>query len=492
MKRIFTVAQIKKQELKLIADGTDEIELTKRVAKAVDKHVENVSSVAIFCGSGNNGGDGVAIANNLVRRGIKVKVVFASERKSDTSKYFLKLCERSISCEVWSGSFDFSPFDLVVDCLLGVGFVGQMKENLIQIVQAINDSGKKVLSVDIPSGLNGDSGRTNLAVKSDKTIVVGALKGGVLLNDAKDFCGNVEVVDIGLFDESDAFLVEKQDFADVDFKRKQNSHKGSFGLAGIIAGCLEYSGASKLASISLSALKNGCGISRLIVPDCIASVVAPFLLESTLKTVDSINGCLKFSKDKIDDAIKGLTSLAFGMGLGNSEEVFETLKYILKNKNLNLIIDADGINVLARSPSLLLETKCKVLLTPHVKEFSRLSGATVDEILDNPILHAKNFALKNNVIVLLKGATTVVSDGKISYIVNRGCVGMATAGSGDVLSGILSGLFAYLPISAKNVALGAFINGLAGEKAQKESNGISMVASDTVNQIANAINELID
>lgn len=286
-------------------------------------------------------------------------------------------------------------------------------------------------------------------------------------------------------------VIEKEDIKCLFPKRDENSHKGNFGYVGIIGGCIEYSGAVKLANLSTSSLVSGAGVVRLIIPKEIEVSVMPYLLEQTLFPIESKNGHMLFDENIIDKALEKLKALAIGMGWGESIDNEKILKYILETKDIPIVIDADGLNTLAKiDKSILKKTKCKVILTPHLKEFSRISGYSLEEIKNNKEELATDFAKKYNVILLLKGNKTIVTNGKETYIVNRGCPGMATAGSGDVLSGILVGILGYNEPNVLTVAGGAYLAGLAGELAQKNLNDISMRASDTISKISEAINEI--
>ena len=286
-------------------------------------------------------------------------------------------------------------------------------------------------------------------------------------------------------------VLEKEDIKCLFSKRDENSHKGNFGYVGIMGGCIEYSGAVKLANLSSSSLISGCGVVRLIIPKEIEVSVMPYLLEQTLFPIESKNGHMLFDENIIDKALEKLKALAIGMGWGESIDNEKILRYILETKDIPVVIDADGLNTLAKmDKSILNKTKCKVILTPHLKEFSRISGYSLEEIENNKEKLATDFAKKYNVILLLKGHKTIVTNGEETYLVNRGCPGMATAGSGDVLSGILVGILGYNEPNVLTIAGGAYLAGLAGEIAQKNLNDISMRASDTISKIPEAINEI--
>ena len=285
--------------------------------------------------------------------------------------------------------------------------------------------------------------------------------------------------------------LKKEDIKCIFPKRDENSNKGNFGYVGIMGGCVEYSGAVKLANLSSSALTAGAGVVRVIVPKEIANGVMPYLLEQTLFTIESKDGHMLFNKEEIDKSLEKLKALAIGMGWGESEDNEKILRYILENKKIPIVIDADGLNTLAKMDKTILnKTKCKVILTPHLKEFERISGYSFEDIKNNPQELAIKFAKEYNVILLLKGHTTNVTDGRTTYLAKKGCAGMATAGSGDVLSGILVGLLGYNEPTVLTVAAGSYLAGLSGELAEKELNDISMKASDTISKIPDAINEI--
>ena len=289
------------------------------------------------------------------------------------------------------------------------------------------------------------------------------------------------------------YEIEEKDIKDKFAQRLSDTNKGDFGYVGIMGGCMEYSGAVKLANLSATAIRAGCGVVRLIIPSGIAKVVAPFLLEQTIFQICDNNEKMLFSEEQIKQALDKLRALAIGMGWGQSEEYEKILEYILNNYSLPVVIDADGLNMLSQmNLGILKNTKCKVILTPHLKEFERLSKIKIDDIKQDEINIAKDFAKEYNVILLLKGPTTVVTNGQEVYLVKRGCPGMATAGSGDVLSGILVGMLGYNEPDILTVAAGAYLNGMAGEIAQEKYTDISMVASDTAKCLPEAVKKIRD
>lgn len=274
--------------------------------------------------------------------------------------------------------------------------------------------------------------------------------------------------------------IEINDIKDLFKERKDNANKGNFGTCGILGGSINYTGSVKLSTLACSAMRSGAGICRIIIDEYLTNAITPYILEETLWPLDN----------DLDKAIRNLDSLAIGMGWGISDKNTKMLKYILKNYKGILIIDADGLNILAKNLDLLSVTKAQVILTPHPKEFSRIINKDIKEILDDPIKYTMDFAKKYHVIVLLKGARTIVADGDDYYEVNIAVPGLATAGAGDVLSGILAGFMAYNKYNIKSVAAAALLNALAGKIAEDKYTDIAMIAHDTIECIPDAIKKL--
>ena len=479
-----------------IAAGTPSRVLMQRAGKAVSRCYPWKNGVVIVCGTGNNGGDGYVLAAELHQRGIACRLVLLKSAFSADGLHFYERCvAMGIPWENYSAQTSFSDASAIVDCLFGTGFRGNAEGDAAALICAINQAKKPVISVDINSGLCGDNGLGEPCVRADLTVAIGSYKYGHFLGRAKDVIKQLIGVDIGIpiLDEPVCHVTEHGDFHDVLAVREQLSHKGDYGYVGILGGCLEYSGAVKLASMSCAALRAGCGVSALAVPKSLASAVVPYLLESTLALIpDDGEGNMIFDAEALEKFLHGKRAIAVGMGWGRAPHNEKILTYLLEHFEGALVIDADGLNTLAKMDvSLLKRTHAKVILTPHPKEFERLSGVSVNEILADPVGHARRYATENGVCVLLKGACTVVTDGMESYLVNRGCAGMATAGSGDVLSGILAGLLGYAPAAPHTVACAAHLNGLAGELAAYACNPTSMIASDTVRQLPEAVSKMI-
>ncbi len=285
------------------------------------------------------------------------------------------------------------------------------------------------------------------------------------------------------------YEVETKDIKPIFKLRKSDTNKGDYGYIGILGGCTEYSGAIKLANLSASAVRAGAGVVRVIIPQRIINSISPYLLEQTIFPIESTDdGKMIYNENLISKSLNKLKALSIGMGWGSGNDNQKILKYVLENYNIPLVIDADGLNTLSQmNLEILNKTNCKVILTPHLKEFERISKIPLEKIKQDKIELAKEFAKKYNVILLLKGNVTIVTDGNDVYLVKRGCPGMATAGSGDVLSGILAGILGYNEPNILTISAGAYLAGVAGELAQEKYTDISMKASDTIQFIPEAI-----
>lgn len=493
---IVTKRRMQESDNATIESGTTARELMLHAAKGILKSYDWKGKTLIVCGVGNNAGDGYALATLMCKANLACEILLLTNRFSNDGQYYFDICKKmGIVHTLWNGSFDFSSYQQIVDCIFGIGFRGPLEEDAASLIQAINQSGKPVISADINSGLGADNGLGTPCIHSDLTVAIQDFKPGHFLARAKDVIEKRACIDIGIqTPREDIFLLEDYDVANLFVSRQNYAHKGNYGYVAIIGGCVEYAGAAKLANMSAAALRVGCGVVTLAVPNSITQSVAPYLLESTLLQIPSDErGKMIFSQEILDGILSRYASVAIGMGWGNSESYKEILAYLLKQAHQPIIIDADGLNTLSKMDlGLLKEAKAPIILTPHLMEFSRLSGFSIAEIESDPITHAKAFANEYGVIVLLKGCTTVVTDGKTVYLSNRGSAGMATAGSGDVLSGVLAGLCGYCEPNVCMVAAGAYLAGMAGELAQKKQGSVSMIASDTVHELANAMLILTD
>lgn len=494
MIKVLSVENMRASDRATIQGGTSGRELMMRAAEGIYDAVSQCGRgrrVLVVCGKGNNAGDGFALALLLAQRNYECTVLRIDDETSEDGNYYLAQCEK-IGLSITGVIQDYNEFDIIVDCIFGTGFHGTVGEPYRTVIERINNSNAYVVSADINSGLNGNSGRIDkdsVCVKSDITVSIGDFKPGHFLADSMDVIKKKVNCDIGIAPlETPYCLFEQEDAAEAVGVRRHNSHKGTYGYVALIGGSVRYSGAIRLAAMAQSAMRSGAGVVKLAVPRCICPAVMENVLESTLFPLKDNGENIVFDEEQINELIEGTANVAVGMGIGNNEETYKLVKYLLNNVKGTLIIDADGLNSISRDTDMLKNRRtANVVLTPHPKEFSRLSGIDINVVLSDPCRYAAEFARKYGVIVLLKGNTTVVTDGKDVYLTDRGCAGMATAGSGDVLSGIVTAMTAASENITVSVAAAAYINGLAGEIAQEKRSAVTMVASDTALCVAEAM-----
>ncbi len=473
--------------------GVPALLLMERAGIALADEAERMTDGAIVCvcGGGNNGGDGFVCARILKQRGREVDVVFYAEKQSSDCRVNMEKWQ-ALGGEIFTELPD--DCDLIVDCLYGTGFKGMLVDTDVGTVNAINDlreQGVLVLSADIPSGVNGENGRVEgAAVQADRTLCIGALKTGVLFGDGIDHAGAITYADIGIElvpYERYAVLTDLELAHSLLPVRKRNAHKGTFGKAAIVAGSVEYSGAAYLAATAC--LRSGAGYTILFTP---SELLPHYMLKAPELLLRPVNegGRYAFNEERMASLLE-YDSVAYGMGMGVSEEVAKGAVWLLRRYEGRLILDADGLNSLAayrkeELSALFQSAKCDVVLTPHVKEFSRLSGLESKELQREGYPVVKAIAEQWGVNVLLKNAVSVVTDGSRVAINETGSSGQAKAGSGDVLAGVLAGLCATGLSAYDGAVLGAYLTGLAAELAVEEFGEYSLIASDVISYLGTA------
>ncbi|MDE5616720.1 MAG: NAD(P)H-hydrate epimerase, partial [Clostridia bacterium] len=374
-----------------IESGVESAQLMRRVAEKIFSSFKWHGRIYIICGKGNNGGDGLALAEIMIDNGIKPYVYLVEEPASVDGRYYLgRLKDKGFDRIYLESECDYDC-DIILDCIFGTGFKGAPEQRYADVIERINNSRAYKISVDIPSGLNGDNGKSVICVKADETITVQYPKNGLYLNSGKDSTGKLSVIDVGIGLYSDGCkIVEESDISLLFPKRKNDTHKGTYGKSAIIGGCNNYLGAVKLANAGLCALRCGGGLNNLIVPESHVSNVAAAVWESTAFGMSDKDGYMLFDKEKFDLAMKGVDAVAIGMGIGNKyEENFKILSYILTNYCVKAVVDADGLNSLALDTSVLKNAKADVVITPHIKEMSRLTGLSMAETYTQITLQTK-------------------------------------------------------------------------------------------------------
>ena len=473
--------------------GTPSLLLMERAGMALADEVEKMvpsGKIVCVCGGGNNGGDGFVCARVLKGRGREVSVVFYAEKLSNDCR---------VNMEKWTalGGVIVTeiPNDcaLIVDCLYGTGFKGKLLNadmGAVLCINACKNNGVKILSADIPSGVNGENGRVDgVAVFADVTLCIGEIKTGAILGDGIDFAGKVKRVDIGIALPAGEYarLIEGEDVKAWLPKRKRNSHKGTYGKVAVVGGSVEYTGAPYLSS--LAALRSGAGYVTLFTP---SNLLPYYYLKSPELLLKSISegGRYTFNEESMQ-ILLDYNGIAYGMGMGISEEVALGAEWLLSHYEGKLILDADGLNSLSvyRKEVLAVlfkKAKCDVLLTPHCKEFSRISRIEVGQVLDEGLALAKALSEKWGVRILLKNAATIITDGKRTALNVCGSSGQAKGGSGDVLAGVIASLCAVGLSTYEAGVIGAYLTGTAAELAAQEWGEYSLTPSDVISYLGKA------
>jgi len=464
--------------------------------------VEGKSAI-VFCGKGNNGGDGFVIARYLKQNGAEVQTILLgnkSEVKGDAAINLAQAEKLGIPIQQLSNPELIKiPEDtwLIVDAIFGTGFSGEIKEPIAAVIKKINAAGKIVVAVDCPSGLDGATGRvSNPTVKANLTVTFGLPKIGQALYPGKEYCGNLEIIDIGfpvgLDKDINTHLITEKHAASLLPARNPESHKGDYGKLFILAGSTGYTGAAALTS--LAALRSGTGLVILGIPESLNAIMETKLTEVITKPLPDVKkgGHLaKRGMGEIRQQINWADAIAIGPGLGTHHETAELVNRLVRQIEKPAIIDADGLNIIAKDMNALKEHKGPLVISPHYGEFSRLTKLTVEEIIRNRFESAKSFAKDYRLTLILKGAPSIVAteSGEI-YINHSGNDGMATAGSGDVLTGLIAGFMAQGVNSEKAAILATFAHGLAGDLAAGEFGRRGMIAGDILRMVPEALLEI--
>lgn len=448
----------------------------------------------IICGPGNNGGDGFAIARHLYNLGKDVDVYIYSSQKEEGLKEDAKInfnIMKNINIpymfiedekkDLWILKESLSDSDIVVDSLFGTGFIDKDDKLLFEIIEYINNFSSKVISIDVPSGLNSDTGEIfNKSVIADKTITFQCMKRGFLNYRAFKYIGEVEVVDIGIPEfveekfESLEYILDYNKAKKLIPIRQKTGYKGNYGRVLIVAGSLGFTGAAILTSEA--AIASGAGLVSLTSHKEALEVMVPRLRE--IMSVD-IN--------KLEEEVERSNVIAIGPGLGDSKETYQSLLKVIKvmqeegKEDSFLIIDADGLNVLKGRTEILKHLNFNVIITPHLGEMSRLTGFSIEEISNNRIDIARNFARENNLTVVLKGYNTVITDGNKVYINTTGSSSMAQGGMGDVLTGIISAFSGQKMNGLDASCLAVYIHGYIGDIVSREK--YTVKASEIISNI---------
>lgn len=516
--------------------GIPSVVLMERAALSVTEAIESKvkgnihTDIICVCGRGNNGADGLAVARQLYLKGYNVDVYIinshASTKEFDIQLNIIK--NLGIEC---INSPDFSKYGVIVDALFGNGLSRELAGEARIVVDTINkcstsvrsqytqnsdnNGNRLVVAVDIPSGISASTGVVmGSAVNADITVTFGFEKIGHILYPAASYCGKIIRKDIGFAQypdmTRDIFTYDYSDISDMLPLRKPDGNKGTFGKALVIAGSRLYGGAAVLSS--RVAARIGAGLVRTLTHISNRTAVITGNMECIVDTYDTDEECGDFVKNTetlVDKCICWADVVCIGPGLSMEESAVKLVRRVSAKKNIKKLYDADALNIIAKykieldgsnddvdyeaggnsgNASYKDDMSDKnVVVTPHIGEMSRLTGLDIAMIKNNPIDTARTYSREHNCVCVLKDARTIVSDGERVYINMSGNDGMATGGSGDVLSGIITGLMAQGLTTFEASALGVYIHGCAGDEAALSNGKYSMVAGDIIDNIKNVL-----
>ena len=452
------------------------------VAEALKQEDFDLHRVLIACGTGNNGGDGLAIARLLKMKGIHVQVCMTGplDKLTPDAKLQLEMYQAI------SGEFVTSPvydeYTVIVDAVFGIGLNRPVSGIAAEVLEGIQASGVPVVAVDVPSGISSDTGKVcGVAVKADLTVTFFTEKAGLMLYPGHEYCGRIMVADMGIpfKDCPECKLVT---YTDEDLERlpgrSNHSHKGTFGKVLVIAGSPKICGAAYLCAAG--AYKTGAGLVKVYTPKENIPALQTLLPEALLEGYDRSRPSVK----ELKACMEWADVIVIGPGLGTDRAAEKILSLVIGKSHVPVVVDADGINLLAKNKTCLLDSPAPLILTPHIQEMARLTGKDKEEILKNPYGAANDFADEYEVTMVLKDARTYVAmAGELTYVNTCGNSGMATGGSGDVLAGILCGLLAQGMEPLKAARLGVFLHGKAGDMAAEKYGAYSMTATSLLEGI---------
>ena len=506
--KLVTGGQMSAIDRRSIEMGVPGSELMERAGAGVVRTVEERWSglvdlrVAVVCGKGHNGGDGFVVGRRLAEAGVPAAVYLAAPREeiAGDAGHHLERLEAKAGPVVHPPPEDLTAAlteaDIVVDALLGTGLRGPPRPAEARIIDAINDCGRPVVAVDLPSGLQADTGEVaGACVRAALTVTFGLVKVGHLFHPGRAHCGALELVDIGLPESAIArcpattHLLTREGIAGLLPRRSPVAHKGSCGAVAVVAGSEGMTGAACLTADA--ALRAGAGRGRLGVPASLHDILETKLTEVMTRPLPEVRRwrCLSLrALGEVERLLDKAQALAIGPGLGRHHETGELVRRLLSRPDLPpAVIDADALYALSEGGPPGPER----VLTPHAGEVERLSGCDPARIAEDPLGLAADFAASRSVVLVLKGAPTVVAapDGR-TFVNPTGNDGMATAGSGDVLTGLVAGLLAQGVPSVPAAACAVFVHGLAGDLARDDLGPWSMRATDLAERIPRAMLEV--
>jgi NAD(P)H-hydrate epimerase len=511
--KVVTAEQMREIDRRAIQErGIAGLQLMENAGRAVAEAAYEATApcpqraIVVVCGRGNNGGDGFVAARRLAELGRRVRVFLAARRgqvSGDARVNLDRLAEARITVEEVSEAGAVAQAcgqaGLVVDALLGTGLSGEVSGLPAELIAAVNGSGRPILAVDIPSGLAANSGAPlGVAVKASHTVTMGLPKLGMFMFPGADYVGRLTVADIGF--PSD-LIAEAQGVADLVEPewvrllmpaRRRTAHKGDFGRLLVIAGSVGMTGAACLCAEA--ALRAGVGLVTVGCPESLNDILEVKLTEAmTVPLPETYERTLDTrALATILELAETVDVLAIGPGISRHPDTALLVQRLVGRVDKPMVVDADALNALSEAPALLEGAHAPAVLTPHPGEMARLMGVSAEEVQGNRAQFAKRAATRFGSAVVLKGAYSLICEAGRSLAINpTGNPGMASGGTGDVLTGVVAGLLAQGLLPFEAAGAGAYLHGLAGDLAARRTGEASLVAGELVNSLPQAICQVL-
>src|SRR5437867_172585 len=513
--RVLNAAQMREADRRTIEEiGIPSLVLMENAGRQAVAAMEAMHSdlferqVAVLCGRGNNGGDGFVVARTLTQRGIEAMVfllgsVAEVRGEARTNLEILGRVGLTVveitNAQEWELHFsEVSECDLIVDAIVGTGFQGQLSGLLETVVADVNGLGVPVVAIDLPTGVSADSHEVaGEAIEASMTVTLAAPKIPLILPPADAYAGDLVIADIGIpgsvIDELDGpwlELLTRERMRGIVPARAADSHKGDFGRVLVVAGSMGKTGAAHLAA--LGALRSGAGLVTIATPRSCVPILAAMMPEYMSEPLDeTAAGTIDFAAvDRVLDFKADV--IAMGPGLGHDPSTVAFIQAVVERAGVPLVLDADALNAFTSDPDRLIgRDGVDVIITPHPGEMARLLGAPVEEVQSDRLERARDFASSHRVHVVLKGHRTVIAGPESRAFVNlTGNPGMATGGTGDLLTGMIAAWFAQLLDAEAACKLAVYLHGAAGDLAEADEGDVALVAGDVAARLGDAVMEL--
>lgn len=498
--RILTAKQIKQAEERAFQGEFTEEGLMlcagtacfNKILKYYGEGIEK-KKVAVFCGNGKNAGDGFVIAKLFVKMGVDACIVLADKAPElpEPKMYFDDAVANGVA-DYYFAEYDFDC-DMIVDCIFGIGFHGKPRAPFNEVFDAVNNSGAAVISIDTPSGTDATTGEVINAIKADLTIAISTLKFAHVLPPANAYCGKTVTVHIGIpescYDNDCAHTITKADVKKNFEKRDKNAHKGSFGRQLNICGSYLMPGAAVICA--KAALKTGVGLLKCAFPKSIYPVMTSHMIQPVFKPIcENEQKTISIgAMNDIFEELKWADSIALGCGLGNNDDTQVIVGQVVKTSEVPIVLDADGINAVAPFIDIIKDKKAPLVMTPHPAEMARLIGESTQYVQAHRLEVAKAFAAEYDAVVVLKGANTIVTDGRQVFVNTNGNAGMAMGGTGDMLTGMIGSFLAQGMTALEAAKSAVFIHGFCGDITASELSQSGMTVEDMLSILGALMSE---